>query len=102
MKIWVRPLEILFRSLLFRYAFKGHPYFILTILLEVEESIWVLQLVEVPLNILIVIHVLHELSPPLSALLIIHELFAVKVVKQYSDLGLVLISKIKPKLLDFN
>jgi len=98
----VGPLEVLFRSLLFSNAFKGHAYFILAILLEVEESIWVLQLVEIPLNVLIVINVLHELSPPLSALLIVHELFAVKIVKQYSDLRLVLISKIKPKLLDLD
>jgi len=98
----VRPLEILFRSLLFGNAIKGHAYFILAILLEVEESIWVLQLIKISLNVLIVIHILHELSPPLSALLIVHELFAVKVVKQYSDLRLVLISKIKPKLLDLD
>lgn len=98
----VRPLEILFRFLLLGDAFEGHAYLILSVLFKVEESIRVLQLVKVPLNVLVVIYVLHELCSPLSALLIIHELFAVQIVKQYSDLRLVLVSEIKPKLLNLD
>lgn len=71
------PLEFLFGPLLLGDALECHPYLVLPVLLEVEERVWVLQLVEVPLDVLIVVDVLHQLSPPFAALLVVHELFAV-------------------------
>ena len=53
------PLEFLFGPLLLGDALECHPYLVLPVLLEVEERVWVLQLVEVPLDVLVVVDVLH-------------------------------------------
>lgn len=96
MNLRILPLELLLGLLLLGNALEAHANGRLAILLEVEERIRVLQLVEVPLNVLVIVHVLFELGPPLAALLVVHKLFAVKIVKQYSYLGVLLVAEVKP------
>jgi hypothetical protein len=85
MKSWMFPFEFLLEILLFSYSFKSHSNINLSFLFEIKESVRILQLVEIPLYILVVIYILHELGSPFTTLLIVHELFTVKVVEQYSD-----------------
>lgn len=80
------PFELLFRFLLIGDPLKSHAYFALTVLLEIEKSVGVLQLVQIALNVLVIVDILHKLSSPLTTLLIVHELFTVEVVKKYADL----------------
>ena len=78
--------EVFFRLLLASDLIKGHTNSLLAILLKVEECIWILKLVEVPLNVLVVVHVFHELGAPFSTLLVVHEFLAIEVVKQNANL----------------
>jgi hypothetical protein len=94
--------EFFFVILLCSYSLEGHSNAIFSVFLEVEESVWVLKLVQIFLNVLVVVDVFHELSLPLSALLVVHELLAVQVVEEYSYFGLVLVSEVKPKFFDLN
>ena len=85
MQIWVPLFEFFFVILLGSYPFKRHTDALFSVFLEVQERVGVLKLVQISLNILIVIHIFHQLGLPLAALLVIHKLLAVEVVEQYSN-----------------
>jgi hypothetical protein len=98
----MRLFEFFFVILFSCYSFEGHSNAVFSVFLEVQESVWVLKLVQISLNVLVVVNVLHQLCLPLSALLVVHELLAVQVVEKYSYFGLVLVSEVKPKFFDLN
>ena len=93
---------------------KSQPQITLSLLSEIQKTIWILQLVQIPLNIVVIVNVFLELGAPLPALLIVHEELTVHIVEVDSHLGsvgvgltgvrlrLILHVKIKPEPLDFN
>ena len=85
MQIWVPLFEFFFVILLCCDPFKGHANALFSVFLEVEEGVGVLKLVQISLNVLIVVHILHQLGLPLAALLVVHKLLAVEVVEQYPN-----------------
>ena len=85
MQSWVPLFEFFFVILLCRDSFKRHANALFSVFLEVQERVGVLKLVQISLNVLIVVHIFHQLSLPLAALLVVHKLLAVEVVEQYSN-----------------
>ena len=72
MQFRIRLLEQLFLILLLGYTVETHTDIILLLHLEVKEAIWILQLVEVSLYVLVIVYVLLKLCLPLTTLLIVH------------------------------
>ena len=72
MQFRIRLLEQLFLILLLGYTVETHTDIILLLHLEVKEAIWILQLVEVSLYVLVIVYVLLQLCLPLTTLLIVH------------------------------
>ena len=72
MQFRIRLLEQLFLILLLGYTVETHTDIILLLHLEIKEAIWILQLVEVSLYVLVIVYVLLQLCLPLTTLLIVH------------------------------
>lgn len=68
------------------YEVEGHANIALSLRPEIQELIRPLKLVQIPLNIVVVIHVFLQLGFPLSTLLFVHEILTVHVVEVNTDL----------------
>ena len=114
MDFWVLLLELIsLRRLLFNEV-KGHAYVAFSLCFEVQKAVGSLQLVKIPLNIIVVVHIFLQLSSPLGTLLFIHEILTVHIVKVNSDLGsvwitlaatwhvLLILIEVEPQILDLD
>ena len=82
-------------------TFKRHPDLLLSLMLKVQELIGLLQLLQVQVDVLVVVNVLHDLGSPFAHLLVVHELLTIEVVEQDSDPATPLVFELEPELLDF-
>ena len=107
-------LEFISLVCLFFDEVKGHANAAFPLRLEIEEAVGSLQLVQITLNVVVVVHVFLQLGFPLSTLLFVHEILTVHVVEVYSDLWSVRVAlaaawhvlhfliEVKPEVLHLN
>ena len=102
MKLRESFLEFGLAPLLLSNSFKTHTYLIFSLVLEIQKLVGILQLVEVSLDILIVIDILHDLILPLATLLVVHKLLAIQVVEHYTNSGLGIVADVEPQFLNLD
>jgi hypothetical protein len=79
-------LELISLRRLFFNEVKGHTNIAFSLCFEVKKAVGSLQLIKIPLNIIVIVHIFLQLGSPLSTLLFIHEILTVHIVKINSNL----------------